>query len=357
MIGDMPAYDAFKDLPIKVDSHEFVRHSMDVSSGFERVTTEIVLRGDGFEGRGEDVTYDTLDHDVLQNDAVLDLSFDGTFDEFSSFLHEAPLWAAPPVREVSENYRLWGFESAALDLALRQNGLDFAEALGREPQPVRFILSLRLGEPPDIKRVNDWLAVAPWLEFKLDAETSWPRELFEELGATGLVRQVDLKGYYIDSPVDNPPTERMYRDTVECFPDAWIEDPAFTDETRAILEVPGVVERLTWDAPIHSVEDIEALEFAPRGMNIKPSRLGPLKELLRVIEYCAERDIEMYSGGQFELSVGRAHLHAIASVFFPDTPNDAAPVHYHANDPVENAPPSPLPVPPPDQRAGLSWPL
>lgn len=353
----MPAYDAFKDLPIKIESHELIRHSMDVSSGFERVTTEIVLRGDGHEGRGEDVTYDTLDHDVLQKDAVLDLAFEGTFDEFSKWLPGQGLWAAPPVREVSENYRLWGFESAALDLALRQNGLDFAGALGREPLPVRFILSLRLGEPPSIQRVNDWLAVAPWLEFKLDAENSWPAELYAELGATGLVRQVDLKGFYTDSPVDNPPTEEMYRLSAESFPDAWIEDPAFTDETRAILEAPEVIERLTWDAPIHSVEDIEALEFAPRGMNIKPSRFGPVRELLRAIEYCAERDIEMYSGGQFELSVGRAHLHAIASVFFPGTPNDAAPVHYHGNEPVANAPASPLPVPPLEQRAGFSWPL
>jgi hypothetical protein len=82
-----------------------------------------------------------------------------------------------------------------------------------------------------------------------------------------------------------------------------------------------------------------------------------LKELLAAIEYCDEHGIEMYSGGQFELSVGRAHLHVIASVFFPDTPNDAAPVQYHANDPVQNAPASPLPVPPLEQRQGFSWPL
>ncbi len=353
----MNSYAAFADLPLKIESHEFVRHELAVSSGFDRVTTEIVLRGGGHKGRGEDVTYDTLDHDVLQKDAVLDLSFEGTFDEFSKHLGTLPLWAAPPVRDVSENYRIWGFESAALDLALRQNGSDFAGALGREPLPVRFILSLRLGEPPEISRVQNWLAVAPWLEFKLDAENSWPRELFEELGATGLVRQVDLKGLYTGTVVDNPPTPELYTNTFECFPDAWIEDPAFTDETRPLLTAPGVVERLTWDAPIHSVADIEALEFAPKGMNIKPSRFGPLKELLAAIEYCHERGIEMYSGGQFELSVGRAHLHAIASVFFPDTPNDAAPVHYHGNDPVENAPASPLPVPPPEQRQGFSWPL
>jgi L-alanine-DL-glutamate epimerase-like enolase superfamily enzyme len=353
----MPAYDAFKDLSLKIESSEFVRHELAVSSGFDRVTTEIVVHGLGETGRGEDVTYDTLDHDVLQKDAKIDLSFEGTFDEFSQHLKSLPLWAAPPVRDVSENYRIWGFESAVLDLALRQNGLDFAEALGREWHPVRFILSLRLGEPPEISRVENWLKVAPWLEFKLDAENSWPRELIAQLAETGLVHQVDLKGLYVGTEVDNPPTARLYGDATELFADAWIEDPAFTDETRPILTAPGVIERLTWDAPIHSVADIEDLEFAPRGMNIKPSRFGALSELLAAIEYCDARGIEMYSGGQFELSVGRSHLHAVASVFYPDTPNDAAPVDYHGNDPVEGAPSSPLPVPPPDKRRGFSWQL
>jgi L-alanine-DL-glutamate epimerase-like enolase superfamily enzyme len=354
-ITGMSYYDAFKDLPLKIESSEFVRHELAVSSGFDRVTTEIVLNGGGLTGRGEDVTYDTLDHDVLQMDSQIDLTFEGTFDEFSKRLPTLPLWAAPPVRDASINYRLWAFESAALDLALRQAGLTFDEALGIEPQPVRFILSLRLGDPPDIARVNNWLAVAPWLEFKLDAENSWSDELLAEVAATGKVASVDLKGLYEGTPVDNPPTERLYKAVVELFPNAWIEDPAFVDETRPILET--AVDRITWDAPMHSVADIEKLEFAPKGMNIKPSRFGPLSELLAVVEYCNEHGIEMYSGGQFELSVGRPHLHAIASVFFPGTPNDAAPVHYHGNDPVENAPSSPLPVPSKEERAGFSWPV
>ena len=47
-----------------------------------------------------------------------------------------------------------GVESAALDLALRQAGRSLAEALGREPRPVTFVVSLRLGEPPSIDPVD-----------------------------------------------------------------------------------------------------------------------------------------------------------------------------------------------------------
>lgn len=348
----MPLYDAFRELPLRIDSFELVRHSLDVSSGFERVTTEVIFRGEGHTGRGEDVTYDTPDHDaMLATPPDLALPFSGSFDGFSRALADTVLFSQPPERDISHDYRRWGFESAALDLALRQAGTTFAAALGAKPRPVRFILSLRLGDPPDFGRVERWLAVAPWLEFKLDAENSWPRELIERLATTGRVRSIDLKGLYEGTLVDNAPEPRLYREVVELFPDAWIEDPHFTGETRPILM--KALDRITWDAPIHSVEDIAALEFQPHCLNIKPSRFGPLSRLLAAIEHCRDNGIQMYSGGQFELSVGRDHLHVLASTFFPDSPNDAAPVAYHAPEPVNGVPSSPLS--PPGADGGFAW--
>ena len=41
------------------------------------------------------------------------------------------------------DYRRWAFESAALDLALRQNGLTLGAVLGRTYRPVRFVISLK----------------------------------------------------------------------------------------------------------------------------------------------------------------------------------------------------------------------
>lgn len=346
-------YDRFAELPLRLESYEFIRHELAVSSGFDRVTTEIVTHGAGHSGRGEDVTYDTLDHDALQDQGreLPITGFDGTFGEFSRLLDDVELFPVPPVREPSIDYRRWAFESSALDLALRQAGTTFDAVAGIEPRPVRFILSLRLGDPPSTANLDRWLEFAPWLQFKLDAENSWPRELIEQLAERGCVESVDLKGLYEGTVVDNPPTPRLYRDVVELFPEAWIEDPAINDETRPILE--PAIDRVTWDAPIHSVADIVALEHEPRCLNIKPSRFGPLSSLLAAIEHCNDRGIEMYSGGQFELSVGRSQLHVLASVFFPDSANDAAPVEYHVPDPVAGVPASPLV--PPASRAGFSW--
>ena len=50
--------------------------------------------------------------------------------------------------EASLDYRRWAFESAALDLALRQAGTSLAEAVGREYRPVRFVASTRADIEP-----------------------------------------------------------------------------------------------------------------------------------------------------------------------------------------------------------------
>ena len=113
---------------------------------------------------------------------------------------------------------------------------------------------------------------------------------------------VDFKGLYSGSIVDQPPDPALYRRVAEAFPTAWIEDPALTPETDAVLAPHR--DRFSWDAPIHSVADIVALPYPPRMVNIKPSRLGGLRNLLDAYDYCAERGIGSYGGGQFELGVG-----------------------------------------------------
>src|SRR5919206_383483 len=139
-------------------------------------------------------------------------------------------------REVSRLYRRWSFESAALDLALRQAGTSLHEHLGIEPQPVHFVVSLRLGDPPTTEPVRRRLESYPSLRFKLDPVPAWSEELIEELVHTGAVESVDLKGLYKGTVVDVGADPVMYERCVRHFPEAWIEDPALTDETRPIIE-------------------------------------------------------------------------------------------------------------------------
>jgi hypothetical protein len=329
------------DLPLRIEGYVLERLQRDVSSAFTRVSTVIRMHGDGQEGLGEDVTYDAEDHDALQAaGAVLPLVGEWTLGTFCDHVEGLELWPAPPRREPSRLYRVWAYESTALDLALRQAGTSLHAAVGRERRPVRFVVSLRLGEPPTLDPVARRLERYPSLRFKLDPTSEWTPELIAELVATRAVDSVDFKGLYVGSIVDQPADPVLYRRVVEAFPEAWIEDPKLTDETDAIL-LPHR-ERITWDAPIHGIADIEALPFPPRMVNVKPSRLGPLRSLFAAYEYCEQRGIGMYGGGQFELGPGRDHIQYLASVFHPGTPNDVAPGGHNDPDVPAGLPESPL---------------
>ena len=348
----MGAYERIAELPLEIEGYELEGLEQDVSSDFTRLTTVIRLYGGGSEGVGEDVTYDALDHVALQDAGpVLPLAGRHTVDSLSGRLDELELWPAPPVRGPSREYRRWAYESAALDLALRQAGRSLAEALGREPRPVTFVVSLRLGEPATMEPVRRRLERYPGLRFKLDPTSSWSDELIADLVATGAVDSLDLKGLYEDSVVDQPADADLYARVLAAFPDAWIEDPRLTAETEPILRDHR--DRITWDYPIHSAADIEALPFPPRMVNVKPSRFGMLRALLDCYDWCAERGIDAYGGGQFELGVGRGQIQYLASLFHPDTPNDVAPGGYNLVDPPPGLPESPLAPAP--AEVGFRW--
>jgi L-alanine-DL-glutamate epimerase-like enolase superfamily enzyme len=331
-------------LPLEIEDYALERLERDVSSDFTRVSTVLRFRGgDGHEGLGEDVSYDAEDQAALQNAGpVQPLAGSWTLESFCDHLATLDLWPEPARHDASRQYRVWAYESAALDLALRQAGVPLHEALGRTLSPVRFVVSLRLGEPATMAPVRTRLDRYPDLRFKLDPTPSWDDALVEELVQTGAVDSVDLKGLYVGSVVDNPPDPVLYRRVAEAFPDAWIEDPAIDDDTWPVLQPHQ--DRITWDANIHSVDDIIGLPFAPKMVNVKPSRLGGLRPLFAAYEYCEQHGIRMYGGGQFELGVGRGQIQHLASLFHPDGPNDTAPGGYNAVTPDGGLPASPLPV-------------
>ena len=95
---------------------------------------------------------------------------------------------------------------------------------------------MRLGEPATTDRLRAWLELYPSLRFKLDATADWSSELIAELEATGAVDSVDFKGQYRGTNVDTKPDPALYQRVVDGLPDAWLEDPALTPETEAVLE-------------------------------------------------------------------------------------------------------------------------
>ena len=146
-----------------------------------------------------------------------------------------------------------GSSRAALDLALRQAGRSLADALGREPQPVTFVVS---------QSAESGSCCAPLPRAPLQA------------------RRERLRGRTRSSPSSPRPapstsstsractratgsTRRRPRSSTaaspRAFPTRGSRTPGST--TRRGPCSSRTADRLTWDSPIHSVADVEALPF------------------------------------------------------------------------------------------------
>ncbi len=196
-------YSLLADLPLLVNGYRLAGLAKPWSSSFTRRSTVVHLFGGQEEGVGEDVTYTPDDHELFQRQGGhLPLAGAFTLREFSELLDEYDLFSRPPERDDSRAHRRWAFESAALDLALRQSRLSLADALRLSPKPVEFVVSFRLDDDaPSIDPVAQRLALYPSMRFKIDTSSSWSTELIAELEATGAVASVDFKGHYEGLPV------------------------------------------------------------------------------------------------------------------------------------------------------------
>ena len=328
-------FDRLADLPVEIGAVERERLEFPTVR-WVRVSTKVVLRGGGQDGVGEDVSYATPDQDAHQRMQPPTLSGRRSLAEWSAVLDETNLFPVPPSAPEARDYRRWSYESALLDLALRQAGLSFAQALGREARPVRFCAS-PTGDPKPL------LDRYPGLELKVDAQADWTRDDMEWLAATGRVRVVDLKGHYTgdwNRHPDDPPA--FSAAVAEAFPDVVIEDPTTGPAMQGFIDANS--HRISFDAPVHSLADLLSL---PRTgwCNIKPSRFATVERLLACVEHCERRGIRMYGGGQFEIGPGRAQIQAVAAALSPGGPNDVAPRGYNAAAPADGLPGSPLPAP------------
>ena len=319
----MSLYDAVRSLPLQIDGYRLEPLEREVARGFTLKRTVVVLYGKGEEGRGEEVDYDPHAQAAFQADeGKLPFPGEHTLDSFSL------------LQSGQTEYRRWAFESAALDLALRQSGQSLGDAVGREPQPLRFVVSTRTANVPG------WAALYPDLHFKLDPDRDWTDAVIATLRN---VETIDFKGIYRGA-FGGPPDAELYARVSRAFPEAWIEDPALTPETMRALE--PYRHRITWDAAIHEWSDVEALPFRPRCLNCKPSRFGSVKRLFDFYDACAREGIALYGGGQFELGPGREQIQLLASLFHADAPNDVAPGGYNAAAPVAGLEASPVAIEP-----------
>jgi hypothetical protein len=340
------------ELPLVVEACEYERLQGVLAFEFDRITTHVRLVGPGADGLGEDVSVFRDDGTALhETQPSLPLAGEWTLAGFCDHLATLALWPEPPEWDVAVRFRNWAFESAALDLALGQAGRPLHEVLGLQPMPVRFVNSLGLGKEPSVEPVRRRLARSPGVRFKLDAEATWTPALVDEVAATGAVDTIDFKGQYGLEVKDPAALAELYDHILAAFPDAYLEDPHDLPEIAQRLHAH--LERVSYDAPIRSAEDIGATPLSARVVNVKPARIGGLQRLFEVYARCTRERRPMYGGGMAELGVGRGQIELLAALFHPDAPNDVAPSAYNEDNPPGGLPASPLaPRPAP---TGFRW--
>ena len=342
----MSLWPKLADLPLVVDSYELDTLSAEMANGQVRTTILVRIHGGGHDGLGEDVGVMPDDDDpVAKVPAALPLAGEWTLESFCDHLGTVEQWLEPPQWELARLWRNWAFESAALDLALRQAGRPLHEVLGREPRPLRFVNSLGLGDPPATDTIHRRLARYPDVHFKLDAAAAWSLALCEDLAATGAVEVVDFKGQYGMEVEDEEALAAMYGHVIATFPDAILEDPH--DLPAAREAIAPHADRVSYDALITQADDLDKTPVNPiRVVNIKPCRTGSLRRLLALYARGEADGLLMYGGGMGELGVARGQIQLLASLFHPDGPNDVAPSPFNGPDPPEGLPTSPLPPAP-----------
>ena len=334
----MSDFEKLRDLPINVESFEFEANDLEYSAEFTRGSTIVHLNGDGHEGMGEDVAYEVLDH-IANRDLGprFDLTGPKTLGELCALLGELDLYeGAPPERDVSRDYRRWAYESAALDLALRQNGVPLHEAVGRDPKPLRFVCSTRLTASVTrllrrLTRSRLGSSAIPGLEFKLDPENDWTPELIEEIAEVATVRVMDLKGYLQGHG-------RRGRDRSRALPCRRREVPGgLARGPRSDGRNPRGAE-----APLGPAYLRRAAPLARRRQGARAGARNQLEALaIRLAGGTARRSTstatrtasQIYGGGQGEVGLGRGQIQYLASLYHPDTSNDTPP-------PATTTPPS-----------------
>ena len=319
-------------LEAEVDGYVLEPQALETPN-FVRESTTVAVAGAGAEGRGEDVSYSPDDQEAHRRLGLLPLQGRRTLAEWSALLDEQDLFPVDTAQHAARDYRRWAYESALLDLALYQAGTTLGGAVGRPYSPVRFVVSSNL----DPAR---WAALYPAVEMKVDAGAEWGTAEFARVAGSGVVRVVDIKGQYgTDYDQGERDEAGLVRMAADALPDAIIEDPS--TKAEVLPEIERAADRISFDAPVHSVADLAGLPPI-RHVNVKPSRFGTLERLCAFLDHCGREEIAMYAGGQFEIGVGRAQIQALASLFYPDGPNDCAPGGYNAPEPAAGLPVSPL---------------
>ena len=230
-----------------------------------------------------------------------------------------------------------GIQAALYDLLAKAQGVSLQKMLGGSGEKVKVGVSVGIQPSAGalVERVRAYLADGyPRIKIKIKpgrdvAETQAVREAFPDI-----LLQVDANSAYT---LDDAATIKAM-DNLNLL---LIEQPLSEDDIfdHAKLQ-PQLKTAICLDESILSARHARwAHELgACRIINIKPGRVGGLREAIRIHDYCAEHGIPVWCGGMLETGIGRAANVALASLPNFKLPGDiSASARYWKEDIVEPA--------------------
>jgi len=221
------------------------------------------------------------------------------------------------------NFAKSGLEMACWDLLGKVQEKSLADLLGSTKSSIVSGVSLGIEENlPALFYLIDQYVQEGYKRVKLKIAPGWDIDVVREVRREfpDLPLQVDANSAYT---LDD--TEHLKR--LDEFGLLLIEQPLGHDDMidharlQAALTTPVCL-----DESIHSAEDArKAIDLgACRVINIKVSRLGGLREALRVHDVCRARGVPVWCGGMHEFAVGRAANLAISGLPGFSLPGDVS---------------------------------
>ena len=322
----MSTYDAVKDLPLEIDGYELGAaraggrgelHAQD-----DRRRPARRRRG----GRGEDVDYDPAEHGALPGAAAASCPFAGRAHARLVLARCRPAQTETTGAGRSSRPRsTW---------RCGRRGLSLGEALGREPRRHVRLLDARTA-------LDDWLALYPDLRFKLDPTPEWTDELIAHARRPRQRRRRRPEGRVPRHGRRQPADPELYRARRGGVPGRVDRGSRADAGDRRGARAASRPDHLGRADPLVGRRRGAAVRAALP--ELQAVALRHARAAVRVLRRAAsEHGIELYGGGQFELSVGRGQIQILASLFSADGPNDVAPGGYNASEPIAGLETSPL---------------
>jgi o-succinylbenzoate synthase len=221
------------------------------------------------------------------------------------------------------NFAKAGLEMACWDALARLEGLSMAAMLGGTRTEIHSGVSLGIERELDalLEQVDRYIEEG-YRRIKLKIAPGWDVTVVKAVRDRhpDVPLQVDANSAYT---LDDVATLKQ----LDQFDLLLIEQPLAHDD---IVDHARLQAQLTTpvclDESIHSAEDArKALDLGScRVINIKVSRVGGLREALRIHDLCQSRGVPVWCGGMHEFGIGRAANVAVASLPGFSLPGDVS---------------------------------